>query len=329
MLASMLVAAVFTTASLDAAVLKTRISAIDKASQGRLGVGVKDLSTGQTWFLRGNEHFPLLSVFKLPLGIAVLYTVDKGKLSLNTKIKITKNDLSTPYSRVNEDFAKRQEYTVGDLLKLAVGESDNSAADILMRKVGGPKRVMTILQGLGIKGVSVDHYEREFQITSAGLPPMRPEWAKEEEIAKAINAVPAAKRRVAFEAYLKDPRDTATPVGMVDLLERLQAGRLLSKTSNQYLFKIMTESTTGLHRLREALPTGASLAHKTGTGREVFGVASGINDVGIVTLPNGHRLIIAVFLAGSKGTYAARDKVIADVGRAVVLSHKSQAPGAH
>jgi beta-lactamase class A len=105
---------------------------------------------------------------------------------------------------------------------------------------------------------------------------------------------------------------------MVGLLVDLQRGRFLTAKSRNLLLKIMAESTTGPRRLRAGIPKGSILAHKTGTGRRIDGIAGAVNDAGIVTLPNGRRFVVAVFLKGTSGTTETRERVIADVARAAV-----------
>jgi beta-lactamase class A len=115
----------------------------------------------------------------------------------------------------------------------------------------------------------------------------------------AMNAVPEPMRRAALERYLRDPRDTATPRAAIDFLEKLSDGQLLSQRSTSLLLRIMTETPTGRTRLRAGLPAGATIAHKTGTGRRVVGIASSISDIGVTTLRGGRRVAIAVFVNGT------------------------------
>lgn len=295
--------------------LAATVRDIDMRS-GRLGVAVLDLRTGERWGHQADRPFPMQSVFKFPLGVAVLKTVDAGRLRLDSKIVIRRRDLSAPWSPINERFQPPSvSYTVRELLERAVGESDNTAADVLMRRIGGPAAVTRLV---GVPGIRISRYESDFQMQYVGLGRFRPAWASEPNLIVAMAKVPKARRAEALKKYLADPRDTATPNGMVDLLRRLESGRLLRPTSRDLLLKIMTRTKTGPDRIRKSLPTGAVLAHKTGTGRTVDGVAGVVNDSGIVTLADGRKVAIAVFVAGRRGTIAESEAIIARVAKAAL-----------
>jgi beta-lactamase class A len=121
-----------------------------------------------------------------------------------------------------------------------------------------------------------------------------------------------------MEAYLADPRDTATPAASVELLARLQAGQLLSPASTDLVLTIMRASPTGPGRLKAGLPPNAVLAHKTGTSAESLRIGMATNDIGLATLPDGRILAIAAYLSGSDRPAKEREKALADVARAAV-----------
>ena len=104
---------------------------------------------------------------------------------------------------------------------------------------------------------------------------------------------------------------------MVALLSALHQSRGLIPASRAFLLKIMTETTTGPNRLKGLLPPGTEVAHKTGTSGTEKGLTAATNDVGLITLPNGHHVAIAVFLADSKADTATREAVIAQTAKAV------------
>ena len=290
---------------------------------GRLGVSILDLESGSKYGYNGREHFPLQSVFKAPIAFAVLKQVDSGKLSLSQKITIKKADLSIYHSPLRDEFsASEQPFAISELIRLAVQESDNTAGDVLLGLIGGPKKLTEELHHAGIDGITVTHYERQFQPCIFGLPPFEPgqeidlnRWQQQRKEATG----PSAQK--AFDYYIKkDIRDVTTPEAMVCFFNKLYQGQLLSGTSTRYLLDVLSGVMTGTHRLRQALPQGTILAHKTGTGPDFKGVNSATNDAGIVTLPSGKRFIIAVFLCGSSLNEEERDKVIRDVA-GCALSH--------
>eukprot|EP01042_Synura_sphagnicola_P018164 gene18164-22974_t len=193
----------------DKAKLDSGIKTIEQSTKGRLGVGLIDLKDRKSWSYRGSEPFPLQSVFKLPLAIGVLQAVEAGKLKLDQPITVTRNDLSLYHSPLAKAFkGERNDYPLRELLTLSTGQSDNTAADLLLRLIGGPQALTALLKDGGVTGISVDHYERVFQPEILGLPGYG--WNEAIDTAKfyaAIKAIPAAERKKRLQATLTDKRD--------------------------------------------------------------------------------------------------------------------------
>ena len=168
-----------------------------------------------------------------------------------------------------------------------------------------------------IEEVRVDRYERELQPNALGMASFRPAW-KGAAFEAALATVPLAQRQAAAEAYLRDPRDTATPRGMIVFLSRLDAGELLSPASTRRLVTIMASSPRGPERLKAGLPQGVFFTHKIGTGRSFGGRTSAYNDVGIFTLADKRSYAIAAFLTASTADEGARAALLADLGRAAM-----------
>lgn len=307
------------TPELDAAILDAEIGPIaERAQPGILEVAVQNLEGGEMWAWNGSKAFPMQSVFKAPLGAAVLAEVDARRLDLNEQITLSEHDISPPLSPVADAWPEVATYSVGDLLVRAVGDSDNTAADVLMKRIGGPGAVSAWLHGKGVREINIDRYERELQPEVNGMASFRIAWKGWPAFKAARDAVPEADRRAAMARYLADPRDTATAIGMLNFLRKLAAGELISPASTRRLLAIMTASTTGPNRLAAGLPPGASLAHKTGTSATDLGLTAATNDVGIVTLKDGRRYAVVVFLAASPQDEPAREKAIADTMRVIV-----------
>jgi beta-lactamase class A len=288
---------------------------------GNVGVGVQVVETGEQWFLKGDERFPMQSTYKAPIAVAVLHQVDQGALGLDQPIAIRRADLSVGWSPITQSFqGETMPFTVEHLLRLMVGESDNTAADVLQRTLGGSKVVQQILDGLGIKGVRIDRLEREIQVEMRGLDAkgFQPDWSSDEGLQKALSQLTESARRAALQNYYEDQRDTAAPKGICDFLVKLQTNHLLSQKSTHLLLKIMTESTTGQKRLKAGLPAGWSIAHKTGTSGEVLGVRPATNDVGILTAPQGGHIAIAVFISNSSASLEAIESATARIAATVV-----------
>ena len=300
--------------------LQERLNNLDLSSaQGDVGIGVLDLDTGERWFRNGKQRFPMQSVFKLPLGIVVLKLVDEGKLSLNQTVTITREQFVPAWSPILKEITgDRGQFTVQYLLQRTVGDSDNTAADALVRLVGGPEQVTANLGRMNLRDIRVDRLEQQLQPDTVGLTNFRPELVDKQKYEEAVQQIPDAVKKAAMERYLTDPRDTATPEGMIDLLVKLQSRQLLSEDSTALLLKIMTDSPTGQKRLKAGLPPGWSLAHKTGTGADVVGIGIATNDVGLISSPTGKHLAIAVFIAGSKAPLEQRESVMSAVASAVI-----------
>ena len=297
------------------------ISGVQQEKLGRLGIGVLDVDSGVRNFCRPTEHFPMQSVFKLLVAIAVLERVDDGLFTLEKSITVKKDDLSILYSPLAEHFSgEAHDFTVKQLITTMIQDSDNTACDVLMHYIGGPKEVNACLKRRGVDEISVDRYEAELQPEILGLPPMKighsvdkSRWEKEKHAATGLRA------QRAFKQYISgDLRDASTPQGMLNLLHKLYNGKLLTTTSTKFLIDTMTGTQTGQKRLNAGLPEGALLAHKTGTGPDLDGVNSATNDVGIISLPSGHHIVLVVFLSGSTLPEDERDAVLARVCKYVV-----------
>lgn len=289
----------------------------DRAAPGRLEVAVQNIDGGEIWARNAVQSFPMQSVFKAPLGAAVLHEVDGGRLSLDEVVTLNDMDLSPQLSPIALAWPGRSSWTVRELLTAAVRDSDNTAADVLMRRIGGPGVLKAWLVDRGIVGLRVDRYEREMAVEVNGMPSFRPAWRTQEGWSAAKAAVPEAERRAAWAAYAVDPRDTTTASGALNFLRQLSNGSLLSPESTALLLRLMTETKTGANRLKAGLPEGASLAHKTGTSGTNFGITVATNDIGIVTLKDGRTYAVVVMLADSPADLAAREGVIAEAMRVV------------
>ena len=201
---------------------------------------------------------------------------------------------------------------VDRLLELMVGESDNTASDALMRLVGGPAAVVFRQRELGAAAIDVSRYEVQMAADWSGVTALPPEalWTRA-RLDSLFAAVPPKQRQAAARAYESDPRDTATPVAMAELLARFYRGGALSAASTARLRAMMEAASTGPKRLEGRLPAGTVVAHKTGT------LGTICNDVGVITLPGGRgHLALAVFLAGSSQPRPRLERAIADLARA-------------
>lgn len=312
---------VSTTPPVDVARLARSVGDIAaRVRPGALGVGFANLESGQAYLFNGERRFPMQGVSKLPLGAAVLAEVDAGRALLTERVFLTDEQLSPPLSAISAAWPAQRDFSLQALLEAAMVDGDNTAADVLMKRIGGPGALTAWLTGRRLTEVRVDRYERELQIEAHGMPSFRPAWRTPAAFAAARDAVAPAAREAALRASMADPRDTATSRGMLELLQMLDKQELISPASTRRLLELMARTARGSTGIRAGLPQDAFLAHRPGASSFDLGVSTAHNDVGIFTLADGRAYALAVFLSGATRDESARDKVIADVARAAVVA---------
>ena len=209
------------------------------------------------------------------MAIEVLHQVDAGKLDLARVIALGAADARQGAATKTPVPAKR---TVGELLEAMIINSDNVACDKLLALLGGPGLVDARMRKLGVDGITVRFSELEMQTGKVD--------------------------------------NQATPTAMVALLAKIarrQTG--LSPASARRLDNLLLRVATGQKRLKGALPPGTPVAHKTGTSQTANGETNATNDAGLITLPSGHRIAIAVFVNASPADEATRERTIAQLAR--------------
>lgn len=299
------------------AALEARLLAMTSGMPARCGIVAKNLGTGAIARVNPDASIPLLSVVKLPVAIAVLDGVDQGRWSLDTPVTLLPGDMH-PRGALGDRYPHGGgPVTVYRLLSDMIRWSDNSAADALMRLVGGPLAVTRWLERHDIHDLRVDRTERDLGDDWYGMPTGADTMGSAEEIREVRERIPEAVHDSAAQAMLSDPRDTGTAEGCVHLLERLWRGSLLSDAMTDTLKSVLARCKTGRDRLPELLPKGTLVAHKTGTGGISRGVTVAINDVGVIQLPNGESVAIAVLIGASRLPVHRTERLIARAGRAV------------
>lgn len=308
--------------------LKARIDELVAGFDGRVGVAVRKV--GEPWLLEAGatEPLPQMSVSKLWVAVSVLHAVDEGRMSMSQPVTVRREDLSIFHQPIRR-FVGQGAYrtTVEKLLVGAITQSDNAANDVLMREAGGPGAVRAALSAKGMAGVGFADEERILQTGIAGLE-WRPEFSFGRAFWTAREEVPDAERRRALEAYLAAPPDGATPAGIVIALDRLKRGELLSEASTAWLLSTMSRTQTGPSRLTAGLRPGWSIAHKTGTGQVLGRLATGYNDVGLLTAPDGESYAVAVMIAETRAPVPDRQDLMVAVAAAVTAWHDGLDPSA-
>ncbi|HEV7892686.1 MAG TPA: class A beta-lactamase [Pyrinomonadaceae bacterium] len=264
--------------------LRERMEEIAKETGGPVGAAAVIIEGGRVVSFNGERRFPMQSVYKLPIGMAVLREVDSGRLRLTQKVNVRREDLVPErlHSTLRDNNPQGGEFTLRELIRLMIAESDGTASDVLLGLAGGPEKVKAYLRGLGVEGVNVETTER---------------------------AMAQGDEQVQY-------RNSATPESMLVLLRALQEGRGLSRASRGLLLDFMLKSAPGPRRLKGMLPAGTPVAHKTGTSNTIEGVTRATNDVGLVTLPDGRHMAVAVFTSDTKADLDVREGVIAKIARA-------------
>ncbi len=263
--------------------LSSRIRAIAAEAQGKVAVACALPGSGLNCDLEAHAHPPMQSVFKLPLVMAALDQVEKGKLTLDQPVRFLPEDRILPhvYSPLQDKYPQGGvDVPLRELLRLSVSLSDNVAADIVLRVVGGPKMVDRYVASLGVKGFDLEDGE------------------------DVLHREVAAQYRNWFE-----------PAGAVELLRRIADRPPFSPEYTKLLLEWMSVGTN-TKRLGADLPAGTQVAHKSGTSDVDNGVAHATNDIGLITLPDGRRLAVAVFVTDSTADGAVREGVIARIGKA-------------
>lgn len=290
---------------------------------GRTGVAIMRIDGGE-WITgkRVDELFPQQSVSKTWVALTILDLVDQGKIRLDQKIRITRDDLAVFHQPIrNRVIANGAiEVTVLSLLEQAITGSDNTANDSLLRTAGGPRAVQDFLLRKKLGAIRFGPGERLMQSGIAGL-----EWRQEYAVGQRFYAaraeVPLATRKAALDRYLADPIDGASPEAIVRALAKLAKGELLSAASTRLILGIMSRTSSGPNRLKAGVPGGWQFVHKTGTGQILPPVSTGYNDIGIMTAPDGTRYAMAVMMGSTTAPIPQRMSFMQFVSRTVATYH--------
>ncbi|WFU34931.1 class A beta-lactamase [Bradyrhizobium brasilense] len=262
--------------------LQQEFARIELATSGRLGVAALDMETGLRASRRGDERFPMCSTFKALASAAVLHRVDRGESSLDQRVQIEAKDILAyaPVTKAHVGSAM----TLSELCAAAITLSDNTAANLLLREIGGPAGFTSFFRTIGDNVSRLDRWEVELN-----------------------------------EAVPGDQRDTTSPVAMLKDLQRVVLGDVLQTVSRQKLVDWMVANKTGDARLRAGVPRDWRVADKTGTGER-----GTYNDIGVFWPPGRKPIVVTVYLTGASAPMEKCNEVIANVARAVANASTGQ-----
>lgn len=294
------------------AALEQRIAAVARVHAGKVGVAAIDLDSGATLSVNADQRFPMASAVKVAIAAAWLDGVDRGQWTLATLYPLDEG-MRVRSDGITDALPHRGVALSGaNLVELSLTVSDNTATDMLLKAVGGPAAVTRWLAAKGVTGQRVDRSIARLLIDVSGHTP-DPALADGPALATFMPVEPWKSDdekwpvNAAFDA---DPRDSTTPAAMARLLVGLHRDGWLKPATTLFLWDVLARCKTGSKRVKALLPAGTKWAHKTGT---LPGIS---NDVGVMTLPNGHRVALAVLSYGEPDP-AKRDARIAEIGRIV------------
>jgi beta-lactamase class A len=261
-----------------------RLGAIETHTGGRLGVAALDMASGRRLAHRAGERFPMCSTFKMLAVSALLAKVDRGGEHLDRFVAYGAADLLA-YSPVTRAHVGEGGMRLGDLCAAAIEHSDNTAANLILTRIGGPAGWTGFARAIGDPISRLDRNEPALNGAEPG-----------------------------------DPRDTTAPQAMLADLRAVAAGGVLSPQSRTRLVGWMVDCQTGQSRLRAGLPQGWRVGDKTGTGDG--GTA---NDMAIAFAPGGPILITSYLTGAVRASDDERDAAHAEVARVVVDAFRPEA----
>jgi beta-lactamase class A len=307
--------------------LRNDIDTLWKKFPGRAGIAIYTPFSDDIIGRRQTERFPQQSVSKMWVALTILEQEAAGKLSLDKKIRVTRDDIVV-FSQPIKQYLSSQdsfEMPVRELLAHAINASDNLANSVLIRVAGGPQAINQMLDRRKVQSIRFGPGEVLLQSAIAGLE-WRPEYRKGNGFKEQRSRIPMEKRRVALDKYLASPLDGAAPGTIVLVLKRF--GERAPDDPGAKLLKLMAGTYTGRSRLRSGLAPGWSLAHKTGTGQVLGSISTAINDVGVMKAPDGCRYQVAVMIAETRAGREVTNGLMQNVARAVVRHHREIHPKA-
>jgi len=252
------------------------LESYERESGGRIGVYAENLANGKKLAWRADERFVMCSTFKASLAACVLARVDRGEEQLAAMIPYGKADL-LDYAPVAKQNLAAGTMSVTDMCKAIVELSDNTCANLLLARIGGPAVLTAFWRSLGDTTSRLDHNEPELNRSPPG-----------------------------------NPEDTTTPMAMAGNLRRLVVGEALSPASRTLLTEWMVNCKTGANRLRGGLPTSWTIGDKTGNnGKDASG------DIAVVWPKPETPIPITAYTQGGTPNAAQIEAAFARIGRMV------------
>ncbi|MCR9445750.1 CARB family carbenicillin-hydrolyzing class A beta-lactamase [Vibrio alginolyticus] len=260
--------------------LNEDISLLEQQTSSRIGVSVWDTQADERWDYRGDERFPLMSTFKTLACAKMLSDMDSGKLSKNATTKVDERSIVV-WSPVMDKLAG-QNTRIEHACEAAMLMSDNTAANLVLNEIGGPKAVTMFLRTIGDKATRLDRIEPRLNEATPG-----------------------------------DSRDTTTPNAILNTLRTLVEGETLSYESRVQLKIWMQDNKVSDSLMRSVLPTGWSIADRSGAGGHG---SRGIN--AIIWKENHRPVYISIYVTETELSLQARDQLVAQISQLILQKYK-------
>ena len=260
-----------------------KVDSLQNKITGRIGFQVRLLETCDDLGYNQQRHFVMQSVFKFPIAVMLLDEADHGRFSLDQQIFIAKSSLHKTVSKLYEKYPEGNVTVplmeiLGDMLIY----SDNNACDIIIGLLGGEKKITDYLHAHGIIDMNIKYNEARMH-----------------------------------SAWKNQYANWCTTEAQIKLLKMIFDQSILDKESNTLLRSLMRETYVAPKRIRYLLPKATPVEHRSGTSAtDANGMSAATNDVGIITLPDGRHLAIAIFLMDSFENAEKRDAIIAEIAKA-------------
>lgn len=257
-----------------------RLAELERQHDARLGVFAHNVRTGRKVAYHADQSFPMCSVFKTLVVAAVLRELDRDGEFLAERIRYTQKDVAEALWAPETRKHIADGMTIAELCDAAITQSDNAAANLLLRELGGPTAVTRFCRSIGDRTTRLDRWEPHLNSAEP--------WRVE---------------------------DTTSPRAIGRTYARLVLGNTLSLRDRGQLTAWLRANTTSTHRFRAGLPASWTLGDKTGAGD--YGTN---NDVGIAWTPDGTPIVMAVLTTRHTQKAEAEDALIADTARLLAAS---------
>jgi beta-lactamase class A len=300
----------FTTSawSADIAVLGAQIEKVISRARGEVGVAIKHVESATELLIHADKTYPMASTYKVPILVEVFYQRGEGRLALDERIEVNPADVHPGGTIALLLDGPGLQMSIHNLIQLMMRVSDNSAADILLNRVGAAS-VTARMKSLGLDSIRVDRTTLEMIMDQEGLDYATYGQLPIAQLRERMAAIDAQTAARANEQFNKTEKDVASPRHLTALMEKIYRGEIVDRAASDEIIEFMSHSMIGQPRIPGLLPEGTRVVHKTGT------IGGSTNDTGIVFLPKGDHLIITVLTKDAKAPASERERVIAEIAR--------------